>query len=88
MHGDVSPFQGSGTDIRPDPRAMPWTALWLPLRGDRQRCRYRCYSVDLLVSQWGVLLTMRNPRAFLESLSMVFIASHKSFVLTQDGGYL
>jgi hypothetical protein len=34
--GDVSPFQGSGTDIRPDPRALPWADLWLPLRGDRQ----------------------------------------------------
>jgi len=50
-HGpsDVSPFQGSGIDIRPDPRALPWADLWLPLRGDRQRCRYRCYS--LLLSQ-------------------------------------
>src|SRR6478736_1323615 len=41
----VSPFQGSGIDIRPDPRALPWADLWLPLRGDRQSCRYRCYSL-------------------------------------------
>ena len=33
-HGDVSPFQGSRIDIRPDPRALPWADLWLPLRGD------------------------------------------------------
>src|SRR5258707_10592795 len=46
-HGpsDVSPFQGSGIDIQPDPRALPWADLWLPLRGDRQRYRYRCYSL-------------------------------------------
>src|SRR5437016_4498511 len=49
-HGasDVSPFQGSGIDIRPDPRALPWADLWLPLQGDRQRCRYRCYSLRKL----------------------------------------
>ena len=56
-HGDVSPFQGSGLDIRPDPRALPWADLWLPLRGDRQRCRYRCYS---LVSKSGTHPPDRN----------------------------
>ena len=26
-HGDVAPFQGSGIDIRPIPRALPWADL-------------------------------------------------------------
>jgi hypothetical protein len=44
-HRDVAPIQGSGILVGPDARAMPWADLWLPLRGDRQRYRYRCHSV-------------------------------------------
>ncbi len=44
--GNVSPFQGLGIPIRPDPRAMPWADLWLPLRGERQRYRHSCYSLS------------------------------------------
>ena len=56
-HGDVSPFQGSGLANRPEPRALPWADLWLPLRGDRQEPRYRCYS---LVSKSGTHPPDRN----------------------------
>jgi len=43
--GDGSPFQGSGIHIRPAPRTLPWADLWLPLRGERPRYRYSCYSL-------------------------------------------
>ena len=33
-HGDVSPLQGSAINRRPEPRALPWADLWLPLRGE------------------------------------------------------
>jgi hypothetical protein len=37
-------LSGLNPVIRSDPRALPWADLWLPLRGDGPRCRYRCYS--------------------------------------------
>ena len=39
------PFRAQ-VNMRPDPRALPWADLWLPLRGERQRYRYSCDSLD------------------------------------------
>src|SRR6516225_1297832 len=39
-------------------------------------------------SQPGSFVTMRYPLVFPESLSVVFIAFHKSVAFTHDGGYL
>jgi hypothetical protein len=62
----------------------PLCGVDLPRRGatavnPRSRVRKR---------QRGRFITMRYPLVFPESLSVVFIAFHKSVVFTHDGGYL